>query len=202
MAANTFTDDTVGLFFNHFFINLKMDMEHGEGPTYAPKFRIEAYPTLLFMQNNGSIMQREMGAMPPSKFIAVAKQALGADANLDSLILRYKAGNKSAYNLQSIIVLMKINKTDYSNYLNEYFKTQDAKDWSNETNFNMMKLFSNDIQSPEMEYLINHKSEYEKKYAGEVNEIIKRVATANSNSADKKKAKAALQVLKQFDFKK
>jgi thiol-disulfide isomerase/thioredoxin len=202
MAANTFTDDTVGLFFNHFFINLKMDMEHGEGPSYAPKFRIEAYPTFLFMQNNGTVIQRDMGAKPAATFIAIAKQALGADANLDSLILRFKAGNKSAYNLQSIIVLMKINKMDYSNYLNEYFKIQNEKDFNNEENFNMIKQFSNDIQAPEIEYMIKNKPDFEKKYAGEVNEVLKRIATANSNGTDKKKAKAAAQVLKQLEIKK
>ncbi|MFM2047495.1 MAG: hypothetical protein RI955_41 [Bacteroidota bacterium] len=202
MAANTFTDDTVGKFFNHYFINLKMDMEHGEGPSYAPKFRIEAYPTFLFMKNDGGIMQREMGAMPPAKFIQLAKQALGADANLDSLIARYNAGNKSNYNLTSIILLMQMKKMDYTKYINEYFNQQKKEEWSNEMNFDVIKNYSFDITSPEVEYMIKNKSEFEKKYAGEVNIVLKKIAVANINSTEKKKAKAAKDLMKIFEEKK
>ncbi|MEN9521944.1 MAG: hypothetical protein RL065_321 [Bacteroidota bacterium] len=202
MAANTFTDDTVGKFFNHYFINLKMDMEHGEGPSFAPKWQIQAYPTLLFMNNNGSIFKREMGAMPPSKFIEVAKAALGADANLDSLIARYKTGNKSLYNLESIILLMQIEKKDYSKYLNEYFNQQKKEEWNNENNFDVIKNYSFDITSPEVEYMIKNKADFEKKYAGEVNEVLKRIAKADINSTDKKKAKAAKEAMQMFEIKK
>ena len=95
MAANTFTDDSVGRIFNHFFVNYKQDMEHNEGPQLAPIFHIEAYPTYLFIRPNGDIFYRAMGYMPPANFIQTTLAALGADANLDSLINRGKKGKIS-----------------------------------------------------------------------------------------------------------
>ena len=48
MAKNTFTDEKVGSFYTDNYIAYKMDMEKGEGPAFAKRNEVEAYPTLLF----------------------------------------------------------------------------------------------------------------------------------------------------------
>ncbi len=47
LSKIVFPNDTAGAFFNKHFINLKMDMEKGEGKTLSKTFRITSYPTLL-----------------------------------------------------------------------------------------------------------------------------------------------------------
>lgn len=61
MAANTFTDGQVGDFFNKHFVNLKVDMEKGEGPAIAQKYPVEFYPTLFFIDKNGKIVKKLVG---------------------------------------------------------------------------------------------------------------------------------------------
>lgn len=75
MAANTFTDAGVGEYFNKNFVNVKMDMENGEGPTLARKYGVMAYPTLLFIGSNGLVVHKEIGAKPADKFIEAGKKA-------------------------------------------------------------------------------------------------------------------------------
>lgn len=75
MAANTFTDPTVGEFFNKYFVNLKVDMERGEGRDLARRYRVMAYPTLLFVDSNGAVKHRAMGAKRSGDFIALGKEA-------------------------------------------------------------------------------------------------------------------------------
>lgn len=76
MAANVFSVDSVGAFHNESFINYKFDMEKGEGPQFASKYRVTAYPTLLYLTPDGKVMHRVMGAKQPEPFITEGKRAL------------------------------------------------------------------------------------------------------------------------------
>src|SRR5690554_8230078 len=45
----TFKSEEVGKVFNKNFINIKIDMEKGEGPALARRFQVRAYPTMIWM---------------------------------------------------------------------------------------------------------------------------------------------------------
>ncbi len=75
MAANVFTDAEVGKLFNDKFINLKIDMEKGEGPALAAKYQVRAYPTLFFIDGDGNVVKKVLGAQPADKLIAIGNEA-------------------------------------------------------------------------------------------------------------------------------
>jgi uncharacterized protein YyaL (SSP411 family) len=75
MSANTFTDGAVAEFYNKNFINVKMDMEKGEGPELARKYRVMAYPTLLFINPEGQIAHKKLGALPADTFLELGQKA-------------------------------------------------------------------------------------------------------------------------------
>ncbi|CAN5254582.1 hypothetical protein BH09BAC1_BH09BAC1_09760 [soil metagenome] len=76
MANNVFTDKAVGEFFNKNFINYKFDMEKGEGPEFAGKYQVQAYPTLIFVDYAGVVLYRQMGARDADGFIKLGEEAL------------------------------------------------------------------------------------------------------------------------------
>lgn len=76
MAANVFTDQSVGEYYNSHFVNLKVDMEKGEGPELARRYSVMAYPTLLFLDGNGEVKSRTMGGKPAADFIALGQKAV------------------------------------------------------------------------------------------------------------------------------
>ena len=76
MASQTFTQPSVGEYFNKNFVNLKMDMESGEGVAFGSQYKVMAYPTLLFLDHNGAVKVRAMGAKPAQELINVGKDAL------------------------------------------------------------------------------------------------------------------------------
>ena len=76
MAANVFTDQSVGEYYNAHFINLKMDMEKGEGVELSRRYSVMAYPTLLFLDGNGDVKSRTMGGKQASDFIALGQKAI------------------------------------------------------------------------------------------------------------------------------
>jgi len=74
MEKNTFTDQAVADYYNSNFINVKMDMEKGEGIALARKYRVMAYPTLLFIKSDGTVLGQKMGAKDAKNFLAIGKQ--------------------------------------------------------------------------------------------------------------------------------
>lgn len=75
MAKNTFTNPKVGAFFNDHFINMKLDMEKDQdGVRLAEKFKIMAYPTLLFIDKNEKEVRRSVGALNVKELLALGKQ--------------------------------------------------------------------------------------------------------------------------------
>lgn len=61
MAANVFTMPAVGNYYNSNFVNVKMDMEVGEGRSLARAWGIRAYPTLIYFDPNGKEKKRHVG---------------------------------------------------------------------------------------------------------------------------------------------
>lgn len=62
LARTVFTDPDAANFFNEHFVNLKMDMEKGEGINLKDRFGVKAYPTLLFINGQGEVVHSLVGA--------------------------------------------------------------------------------------------------------------------------------------------
>ena len=76
MERRTFPDPEVGKYFNSNFINVKMDMEKGEGIALSKKFPIPGYPTLFFIDGTEKIVAQQSGGLNPSQLLAYAKATL------------------------------------------------------------------------------------------------------------------------------
>jgi thiol-disulfide isomerase/thioredoxin len=94
MAATAFKDEKVGKYFNEHFINVKMDMEKGEGPSLQDKFNVSAYPTLLFLNDKGEIVNRSVGALGADQLLSFSKGSLNKIDNTKDFEKDYKAGKR------------------------------------------------------------------------------------------------------------
>ncbi|MGF7215654.1 thiol:disulfide interchange protein [Spirosoma lacussanchae] len=73
LQKRVFTQKTVGDYYNSRFINVKMDMEKGEGPALMQVYPLEAYPTLLFIDGNGRVLKKVLGYQSPEDLIAIGR---------------------------------------------------------------------------------------------------------------------------------
>ena len=64
MAKDIFPQKAVGEVYNAAFVNVKMDMEKGEGPGLAQKYGVRSYPTLLYIGADGKVVHNASGARP------------------------------------------------------------------------------------------------------------------------------------------
>ncbi len=73
MAATSFKNDEVAELFNDKFINLKIDCEEEtQGVQFAKDYKIKAYPTLLIINGEGTVVKRVIGYHSASELISLA----------------------------------------------------------------------------------------------------------------------------------
>lgn len=80
MDRTTFKDGKVGAFFNENFINLKIDMEKGEGRSLSSKYRVTAYPTLFFIDGEGRVVKRTVGGQNAKGLLLLGKSVNDAQS--------------------------------------------------------------------------------------------------------------------------
>lgn len=76
MAGTVFTTKEAGDYFNKKFVNIKIDMEKGEGINLARQFRIQGYPTFIILNSNGKELGRIVGGAQINEFIQKVEQVL------------------------------------------------------------------------------------------------------------------------------
>lgn len=74
MTKNTFGNNDVGSFSNGNFIAYKLNAEEGEGIQLAQKYQIEGYPTVIFFDANGKVLESVIGAYGPDQFLPILRK--------------------------------------------------------------------------------------------------------------------------------
>lgn len=73
MAKKYFTLETVGKQFNKKFICLKIDAEKEDGPELAKKYEVKGYPTLVFTDASGKVVNRVLGMKNEEQLLELSK---------------------------------------------------------------------------------------------------------------------------------
>jgi thiol-disulfide isomerase/thioredoxin len=104
MEKTVYPVDTVGAFYNQYFINLKVDMEKGEGPEIAKLYGINAYPFYLFIDAEGTMLHQAIGGRPVSEFVKLCEVARNPALRIGGMMAQYKSGNTDVDFLKGYIV--------------------------------------------------------------------------------------------------
>ncbi|SMD02187.1 Thioredoxin-like [Pedobacter africanus] len=94
MEKNVFIQPAVARYYNDNFVNLKVDMEKGEGIAMRKQYNVQSFPTYLFVNVNGDIVHRTASRMEAEAFLAEAKRAVDPKRNTAALKDKYDKGNR------------------------------------------------------------------------------------------------------------
>ncbi len=158
MSAQVFPNEDVSKLYNASFVNVKMDMEKGEGVELATRFSVRAYPTFLFVDPvDGSIVHRSVGYQPVDEFMQLGKTALDPAKRLRSLDHRYQTGDRDPeflYNYANARSAV-YDGTD-GPIAEDYLKTQ--KDWTTERNLHFIFLHADKADSEMFRFLTKNQT--------------------------------------------
>lgn len=133
MANNVFTLPEAGKFFNSTFVNVKIDMEKGEGIDLCKKFEVKAFPTFLIIDGEGNEVGRIVGGGELQDFIGKVKNAMSVDNSPSALLTKYENTRSidAAYAYMSLLEesykqeeIVKFIEANYNNFGRELYSEQ------------------------------------------------------------------------------
>jgi len=127
MASTVFTDESVAAFFNENFINLKIDMEKGEGPALARKYSVRAFPTLFIIDSDGKPVETNIGGMQAAQFLNWGKRTVENHFDISKIEAKYNEGEPDASLLYKYASGLKKKGQPYLKIANEYFRTENVE---------------------------------------------------------------------------
>ena len=97
MAKTIFPKAEVGDYFNTHFINYKIDAEKGEGIEIAKKYKVNSYPTCLFLTHDGQVVSSFLGFKDIKSFMNEGRKAVKNYQilpELQKMETEYNSGNR------------------------------------------------------------------------------------------------------------
>ncbi|QQS27854.1 MAG: thioredoxin family protein [Sphingobacteriales bacterium] len=169
MAANTFPDPQVGSFYNKFYVNYKIDAEKGEGRDFARTYRVDRYPTLLFINGDGDLLYRSLGYQQPSQFIMEGRKGLYDEKAMLAHQQEYQNGKREAPFMRNYIMMLWAgNLPEYDNISNEFIAGLNQQDLSDTENLQFVFDLANTMDSKAFNLLTSNQSLFVKALGDEV----------------------------------
>jgi thioredoxin-related protein len=163
MATKVFPNERVGHFYNTNFVNLRVDMEQGEGPDLAKKYHISVYPTLLFLDTEGRVVHRVSGYYKIDEFMDLGKTALDADRNLMALERKFSDGDRNPELVRALLMAMSAAcDPDTGKIMSTYLRTQD--DPGTRVNMDLIYQYADDPFSFGFRYMVHNRKKFIDQY--------------------------------------
>jgi len=131
-------------------------MEKGEGKQLARKYRVNAYPTLLFVDGAGKVVHMSKGGKPVDRFINLGKTAMRKNDKTPQYIKMYEGGKREPDFLRKYAYALRSAKKDYQKVANEYLVTQ--KDLTTSTNLKFIYDLTNVADSRIFNLMVKNKA--------------------------------------------
>lgn len=182
MAKNTFTDPEVGKFYNKHFVNYKLEAEHGEGPGLSAKWKIQGYPSFVFVNYKGDVVYTSVGYKAPADFIAAGQEALKPTRNAGLARQEVAAGSTEPEKLLLVAMEQARKGEDASITAQRFFETQRDKDLLTPDGWEAIHTLTTDPNSREFKLLVEKRAAFEK-IAG-VPAVAAKIESVLMNAAD------------------
>lgn len=163
MANEVFPDAEVAEYYNANFVNVKMDMERGEGLEVASTYEVTAYPTLLFINGDGDLVHKGLGYHQKSQFLELGEAASDPSSQLVSLQARYDKGDRDPSLLKNLTkAAQNAGGKNYGSVALEYLETQD--DWKKPEILDFILSYTTDVTSKPYTFLLENRRAFNNEF--------------------------------------
>ena len=162
MSKNIFPKGSVGKFFNEHFVSTKINMEKGEGKALGLRYNVRSYPTLLFVDSEGTLVHKVAGYQNTTNLVKQGKKAVNPQMSLAAMEERFKIGVRDPdFLLKYLDLRYKMADESHGPVAEAYLKTQ--KDWSKPTVLNTIFKYVINADSKMFKYMVEHKDLFYRK---------------------------------------
>ncbi len=162
MEQNVFINDSVYTYYNTHFINLKIDMEKGEGVQLKDKFKVASFPTYLFLNESGDIVHRTASRMEASEFLQQGEIANSPALSYSALKKKYDEGDRSNSLLfRYTIVLQKVDQATSQKIEDELISKLSDEDLNSPLGWEIISKLARNENDRLGKYFLQNKSRFE-----------------------------------------
>ena len=185
MEKEIFPRPDVGTLYNDNFLNVRMNMERGIGVKLAEKYQIIAYPTLLFINSDGTVEHRYAGYKDAGGFLKLGREALSETQTIGTLAERFEEGERSEDFLKKYLsTSIDAGDNMKATILDAYLATQE--DWNTTEIKELIFQQTNSPTSPLFDYLLENKAAFveqfsQSKVENQIQSIVQNFLRASEN---------------------
>lgn len=166
MAKHVFTDPNVGQFFNKNYVNVKIDVEKGAGKDFAKKYKVNRYPTLLFINGEGEIIKKVIGFRKAPDLLAEGRAGLFDKKKLAALDKEYKEGKRDASFIQDYInMLFLAEAPNLQKISHDYLNSLSNEQVKEKANLEIIHMLATRITNLPFKLMMDNKAAFEKEYS-------------------------------------
>lgn len=177
LSKTTFKDAEVGAFHNKRFVNVKIDAEKGEGPEIASKFKVSAYPTMIYLDNNGQLVESIRGFQSAEGLLKKSKELFVNEEKLQEMTAEFEGGKRDADFIAELLELQSLVGKVNPEVESAYLSSLTEEDMLNEKNSQIIFDGAGVINSKFFDLLQENRTAFEElKGKDVVNNKIKQAA--------------------------
>lgn len=193
MTNEVFPVKEVGDFFNQNFINMKVDMEKGEGVQIARTYGINAYPTLLFIDFNGNVVNLTKGMRGADALIKLGKDVLAPNPSLVAQQeAKYAAGDRTPIFLREYIKTKAQFGEDFTEPMQTFISKLTSSEKLEKENAEFLLDYSTDLYSPAFKEVLKNEKYYKEKFSDKYETKINQLVNVAVNDAVKDNSTAKI----------
>lgn len=163
MEEEVFVDKKVAHYYNSKFINVRMDMEQGEGLTFAQKYIVRVYPNLLYINSDEKVMHRRAGFVAAKELIGLGSLAQNPQYRLEGMWKQFEAGERSPDFLTSLTKMAyAAQDNSHRKVVEEYLRIQ--TDWGTDGQRRYIMDFLDNTNTAAYDYLLAHKADFKEQF--------------------------------------
>ncbi len=181
MSKNVFPQKQVGEYYNTHFVNVKLDMERGEGLKFKKKYPVRAFPTFFYISPAGEIVLSVTGYRQPNDFVEIGRKAIERYDPSAELALKYEQGERAPEIVLAYISGLNKAKKSSLAVANEYLRSQE--NLSSAENLAIILEATTEADSRIFDHLIKYRDELNKLKTKPI--VDARIAAACQKTAEK-----------------
>lgn len=197
LDKQVFKDDKASDYINKNFIAYKLDMEKGEGPFVAMKFRVNAYPSTLFLSPEGYLLTKNIGFPGKDGYVDWCKDVVDnkykpfQNINASNMDISYPEFYKNSFTSDKWK-----RKRPTVDQINNYLDSQEGRSLFSEVNWSVISVLSY-YNHNHLNWVVENQTELKRLYPEEeIQRVIERIIGVKADSLAKLKTNDGDKVLK------
>ena len=164
LVQDVFPQKQVGDFFNAHFVNVKYDMEKGDGKMLREKYKeyIIGFPTLLLLDGDGNVVHQMAGYQKAENLIAGMKAGMEGKS-LPALQKKYEAGVRDFETIRDYVAALNgaFKRENIPTIISEFIATIPMEKLKDKEIWNLVGKYITDPYSEAYQYVFKEIEKYQ-----------------------------------------